>query len=333
MKVILEASLFELARSDALGLLSLLHLGYEGRHLMTSDPLEDVRVAQWLAARSDDESQSCRLAFEAGLREQSRTQPAFSVRVQTGGFSPRVERRELILSLPDALVFLRSEFRVLVEDNSRDREFVLAIAKPEWRKRLLEMETKGWLRFEHGGGITRMPETIGVAKQSPLARFCLWVLFDSDSLAPDNPSDPVRSLMALCGENIAFHCLERRAVENYLPLLALEHWAAHSSAGRERSDNRKRTFRAYGSMTPSCRSHYNMKHGFHGDADRDDRDNVGTLYDDLPPQTRQALEHGFGSAIAKLFGWYTWSHWEWWVDAGQEREEGGRMIDSLFSRL
>src|ERR1035441_4919692 len=237
MKVILEASLFEPAGAYALEMLTLLHLGFEGRHLMTTDPLEDARVTLWLAARGDNESRTCQLAFETGLREQSRTQSAFSVRVQAGVFPPRVGRRELILSLPDALVFLRSAFRVLLEDSSRDREFVLAIAKPEWRNRLLEMETRGWLRFEHGGGLARMPETVRSAQQSPLSRLCLWVLLDSDSLAPDKPSDAVRSFMRLCGEAIAFHCLERRAVENYLPLLALDHWASHSSGSRRSEEH------------------------------------------------------------------------------------------------
>jgi hypothetical protein len=116
MKVIIEASLFEPAAAPPLDLLSLLHLGYEGRHLITTDPLEDAGVSLWLAARGDKESRACQLAFETGLREQSRIQSAFTVRVQAGVFTPRVERRELILSLPDALVFLRSAFRVLLED-------------------------------------------------------------------------------------------------------------------------------------------------------------------------------------------------------------------------
>ena len=86
-------------------------------------------------------------------------------------------------------------------------------------------------------------------------------------------------------------------------------------------------------MTPRCRSHYNLKHGFHGDLERDDHGNVGTLFDDLSPEARQALEHGFGTKIANLFAWHTWANWEWWMDAGQEREEGERMIQSLFTRL
>jgi hypothetical protein len=329
MKVTLEASLFESARGNALDLLALLQLGFEGRHLMTTDPLDDPRVSEWLAARAQDESLECRLALEAGVRVQLRTPSAFSVRIQTGAFPPRVERRELILSLSEALEFLRSPFQVLLEDKLHDREFILAIAKPEWRERLLEMERKKWLHFEHGGGLSRMPETVRKARQSPVTRLCLWVLFDSDSLAPGKPSEPVRKFMGICGADIAFHCLERRAVENYLPLMALEHWASYDSGSHEHT----RTFRAFKSMTPSCRAHYNLKHGFHGDSRRDDHANVGTLYDDLPPQTRQALDHGFGPTIASLFARHTWSNWEWWMDAGQEREEGGRIIQSLFSRI
>ena len=57
MKVILEASLFEPDGAHALELLTVLHLGFEGRHLMTTDPLEDARVTLWLEARGDNESQ------------------------------------------------------------------------------------------------------------------------------------------------------------------------------------------------------------------------------------------------------------------------------------
>jgi hypothetical protein len=333
MKVILEAALFEPSRSDTLHLLGLLQLGYEGRHLLSTDPLEDGRVTQWLANRSRDESHSCQLAFEAGLREQSRLQSAGCVRVKPGTFRPHVEGRELTLCLSDALVFLRSAFQVLLEDNERDKSFVLAVAKVEWRERLMEMEKKGWLCFLHGGGITRMLETVGNASGDPCSGFRLWVLFDSDSLAPGKPSAQATRLANRCGQKIAFHCLERRAVENYIPVLALKHWALRDANDHRRGPDMRRAVHAFCSMTLACRSHYNLKHGFQGDSQRDDRDNVGTLYDRLEPSTRQALDHGFGADIAGVFAWYNWPDWESWMNAGREREEGGRLIQSLFSKL
>jgi len=311
-------------------LLGLLQLGYQGRHLMMPEPSDAPQLSAWLSARGDFESRACRLAFETGLREQARVRSALSVRVQPGNLPPRFENQELVLGLAAALVFLSSAFRILLEDNARDREFVLAVARPEWRNRLLEMEDKGWLQFEHGGGVTRMEETLNAIRRDPPERHGAWVLFDSDALAPGRPSDKALRLRRRCGGDIAFHCLERRSIENYLPLLALDHWAAYLAGDR---DGRTRAVRAFRSMTPSCRFYYNLKHGFHGDADRTDRDNVGSLYDDLDEAARQALEHGFGHKIADLFAWHTSSNWEWWMDAGQEREEGDRMTQELFSRL
>ena len=56
MKVILEASLFDQDPSRTFDLLTLIHLGFEGRHFVIPEPLVDTRVSSWLAARAPAES-------------------------------------------------------------------------------------------------------------------------------------------------------------------------------------------------------------------------------------------------------------------------------------
>jgi len=305
MKVNLDPTLFESGCSNVLDLLALLHLGFEGRHLMAPEPPEDPRVESWLGDRGALEAQECRLAFENGVREQTRTSFALTVRVTPDVGPVRLQGAELVLSLQDALACLRSPFRVLVENQVADRRFLLAMARPEWKQRLLDMERMGWLRFEHGGGIDQMQQTVNAAANSLAQGARLWVMFDSDALFPSIPSQRVSALIRTCQRHVRFHCLERRSIESYIPSMALAHWAEYTGGDRDQKITR---FRALRSMADAQRWHYNMKHGFHGDRRRDDLSNVGNLYNGLVDSTRAALELGFGGNISDVFEWHTWSN-------------------------
>ena len=331
MRVTLEAPLFDSNRVDPLDLLALLQLGYEGRHLMATDPLDDHRVESWLAARGRLEAEACSLALENGLLEQTRApRTPISVRVTSSSVPPRFAPGELVLSLADALVLLRSEFRVLVENNHSDRDFLLAIMPAEWKAKILDMESKGWLRFELGGGVTQMTETVRNMAGNHLERVSTWVMFDSDALAPHRPGPNIPALVNLCTRLVPFHCLERRAIENYIPLMALNHWADLPARDRE---VKLAKARALPQASRSQRAHYNMKYGFNGDANRADLNNVGTLFDGLPAASRQTLATGFGPQIADLFAWHNSPNWDWWMTADREGGEAQRITEALFSRL
>ena len=51
MRVILETALFDPAQPNPLELIAIVQLGFEGRHLVVTDPLEDPTVDAWLASR------------------------------------------------------------------------------------------------------------------------------------------------------------------------------------------------------------------------------------------------------------------------------------------
>jgi hypothetical protein len=331
MRVVLDAALFDPAQPNPLELVALVQLGFEGRHLLMTEPLEDARVQAWLAARGEREQEACQLALERGLREQARTRSSLTVRVSGIDVQPARRQGELVLALEPALRFLRSPFLVLVEDRDADRAFVFAMAKPEWRERLGELEGRGSLHFEHGGGITRMRDTVRDVARDIADRTRYWVLFDSDSLAPGRRSTDADKLVQACRDRVEFHCLERRAIENYIPMAALLHWAEHAAPGNR--DSMKRTARAFRNLQPSQRHHYKMRRGFAGDAGRDDAANAATLFDDLEPGVRQTLQGGFGGEVSEVLSWHGWSAWDSWQSSEPDREETSRMIECLFDCL
>jgi hypothetical protein len=91
---------------------------------------------------------------------------------------------------------------------------------------------------------------------------------------------------------VHLHVLRRRAIENYLPIAALDRWARGH-------DGHERAVAALSRLTDAQRHHFNMKEGFDRDAPHAAR--TGGLYDAVPPRVRERLRSGFGSDIAKLF--------------------------------
>ncbi len=329
MNVVLDAELFSPERGDTMMLLALLHLGYQGRHHIVPDLIDDPRIESWLQARGDFGAQAARLAFEGGIREQTRAPNApLTVRITSENSPPRIAQSQLILSLSDAEIFLRAEFRVIVENDVSDRHFLLAMMRPEWRARILAMESNGWLRFEFGGGLTHMINLVTEVRTSITEKSSVWVLFDSDSLAPQRHGPYVRELITACTDHVPFHCLQRRAIENYIPYMALDYWTSHDDGRSKRSK-----FRALRDLTPLQQAHFNMKFGFKGDLDRNDLANVGALYDGLTAEQRNELASGFGKNISEIFQRHNWPTCDWWISAGAYGGEPQQMIEALFSHI
>lgn len=331
MKVIIDADLFEDTPVNHLDLLALFRLGFTGRHLLQIAPISDLRVETWLSKQAEGVALECRLALEIGIRQDAHLPAANVLRVSAGSAATR-EGCGTVLCLKDAVEFLQRPFRILVEDNVADRNFVLAVAMSESRKVLSEGETKNWITFEHGGGsgLVKRAEQY-CAKQLEALR--TWVLTDSDALAPGLCSAQARSVAKACGRNIVFHQLQRRAIENYLPLAALEYWAEHACMTASHRMERKQSVRALKLLEPEQRQHYNMKEGFRGDANRSDKDDAKALYEDMPPQRRRILDDGFGTDIAILFDAEQHPLHDFWLLADGSPMETSPMITRLLSLL
>jgi len=242
MKVIIDAGLFEDPSINQLELLEVFSMGFSGRHLVQIAPISDARFDTWLGKQDPIVADECRLAIESGIRVDALA-PAVNViwvtRSNSGNFCSWNH-----VKLSQAVNFLRMPFRILVEDNKSDRNFILSVATGGHRKVLLEREQNHWISFEHGGGSGLAERAEKYALQT-LESLRTWVLFDSDALAPGFPSRQAKKIATVCGEKIRFHQLQRRTIENYLPLLALEHWSKYVPTSVSKLMKRKKKVRAF----------------------------------------------------------------------------------------
>lgn len=126
------------------------------------------------------------------------------------------------------------------------------------------------------------------------------MLIDSDAMRPHGPrerpedvdGDQARNVRRAAGDpgvGVHLHVLRRRAIENYLPIAALQ----RGTSGQDRA------IAALNRLSSAQRHHFNMKEGFVKDAPHAAR--AGNLYEAVPPRARERLAGGFGTDIAKLF--------------------------------
>ena len=169
--------------------------------------------------------------------------------------------RTSVLSVADATQLVRSSYDILLENGRNDRAFLLAMAGESARNYLLCLEDRCRLRFDRKGGITEMKafveEMILHRKDKSIKYFAV---FDSDSDAPGYPSNQAVSLISVCqNNNIPYHCLSKRAIENYLPIASLfDH--AHKSS-RALQSSRRELAQLYKGFTQEQKAHFPLKTG------------------------------------------------------------------------
>lgn len=296
MRAHLAAELFDLPVSHAL-LVTFFRYALDGRHRIEVD-LSQPAVGAWLQQQSAALREEIELAIDASAEAEA-LEPSLTV-VEIGRFaSSDLMSTPIRLKVEDARTFLETTFSLLVEDAISDRDFLMKMLTTEERAALQERMRLGYVDFEHGGGLDNMRRRVMDRQGDPSIRHTLWVLFDSDAMQPGMPSKQSEALRAACAE-VPHYQLSRRYMESYLPARALHAWA---SEGHNRAERKSRfsILGAYLSMRDEQRHHYNMKHGFVRDESRTDA-SAGTLYDDLPKETKAVLRDGFDSQIGRLFG-------------------------------
>ena len=336
MKVLLGVELFEPGSCELLDLVALFRMGADGRHVVLPEPLDSPELEEWLGGLPLRMKEEIRFSIELGLETESREPRLREARIHAG----REERWDAVPRLPleTALDWLGSPMTVLVENARNDKAFVRCLADPHQRKALDQAEERGRLRFEHGGGLPEMAQTVNEWKHQPSRRHRGFLFFDSDALAPGYPSEESRKLARSCRRKHVDHCqLRRRAAENYLPSSLLE---PPSSSVEE-----KRRARAFGRLEKEQRHHFNMKQGLAGDTPRLAQEGKGNprqknavaarerLFGGLTEETRMVLQGGFGRKLATRFdSGEALSNYSWFVQDGGA-EELRPVIDRLLRLL
>lgn len=298
MKVALSPDLFAPPVQHAL-LVALIHHAIDDRHRIEVDET-DPDVGAWVSQQAEGLREEIRIALEVSTQAEV-LEPSHTVvevtRVGTSDF----ERNPIRLHLDDARQFLERPFVVLLEDQVSDRGFLARLMTEEERRFFERREELGFIRIDHGGGVGPMTRRVTEESASPANRHRLWLLFDSDAMQPGQPSRDSERLR-IASTAVPHYQLRRRYMESYLPHPALLAWAANQ-ANRRIREERLAKFRAFVDLTDRQRHHYNMKGGFEGDAARiaNSADSPGTLYDDVPDESRRTLATGFGVDIGDLY--------------------------------
>lgn len=226
-----------------------------------------------------------------------------------------------VLSIEELVDYLMRPVALLVEDEPTERRFLECWVPTSRRADFTAALARGALEVTHGGGITSIMRRISSAATRSDLSFLHRVVavFDSDAPAPREPSDNARRCRKTCNKYLSlpvprFRMLERRAIENYLPLDVLDdyqksHEGAHVHLGAVPA------LRGLGGLF-ECIHHYHMKDGLIADLSDNERKKayradtklpwspadvalLPAIWRTAPGAALEALSRGFGTHVAE----------------------------------
>jgi hypothetical protein len=320
MRVVIDELVFADKKINQSDLHALLRLGFQNKHYIQIDYNNDglSSFESWINRLDPALKEEYQLGLDSGLEEDA-INPAF------------YELKISASNLQEYLKLLEGKFKIVLENRENDKNFLLAVATGNKKAALQKVIDKHFIEFENGGGVDGIKTYIEAeCAKYPLQKMRMWAMFDSDMLYPDKPSKQSEKVRIRCCDlDVAHHQLQRRAIENYLPIPLLEALTEH----KKNRDEYKRKVRAFGKFSLEQRICFNMRDGFKGDANRNNGDSADDLYEGLNAKTKENLNNGFGNDISELFDSTKYSHQESWFIDDQLSEEIKPMLDKLFSLL
>ncbi len=305
MKVTLLDAVFEHCPDDA-ALIEVLQTGFEGRHIVvSSSDISTPLVQGWFNRQSEQIQDSSRLAIEDGLLRDAAENMRLEVHIDDRR-STDDDWSIMFLSLESARQLLRRPFNVWFENDLNDGQFLLSTARQEVRNRLVEWKEKGWIQFQNAGGIGSIPGRSTALSDRQVMRTVF--IFDSDARLPGITSTPAKDAIDACNaKGVPWHCLERRAIENYIPREALTAWALGTTPNVAEVRRRKQAVRAFSRLSALQRCHFNLKRGFDGDSKSSattwSAEDLDQFWAGVSDDDRTKLSNGIESGIAQeIFG-------------------------------
>lgn len=272
------------------------HMVLKGRHRLYVADLGDFGYLDWLNSLTTSLEELWVLALDTSM-ELEALEPAKYGVVVCEDAAQCGDRAHLVLRVEEAERLIREPFRVYVENDDADRDFLLTFANAEQFRKISELEYENFLSFEHCGGITELPKKVAkYVQKHPTNHLNCSAIFDSDAPAPGMVSHHASSAKMNCDNiGISSHILQRRAIENYLMRGWLETWVNRST--RSSRSQKLEVFKCFCKLTLEQRSHYHMKNGLKADQAQINNGTV-TLYAGLSASDIVTLNDGFGTSLA-----------------------------------
>lgn len=259
-------------------------------------------------------------------------------RIDAGGWRATATLRRTI-------DLVQMPLRIVLENGVSDRAFLRKIAPPgEFRDFLDHAETERWIEYVNGSG-----SMLGklLASYDPWQRLRTWAMCDAETWLPTAITKVEHhQVVAFRRESereprIPLEVLERRAIENYIPITALKRWARFG----KRREERQRRSEFVEALIPldacrppharfALRHHYHFEEGFESDPAQ-----IPADYDAF--RSDPYLAGGIGSAIKKVWEatrdpqYGTRVDWmdDGWLAADGQRPEIQRIIASIKRRM
>ncbi len=237
---------------------------------------------------------SLNLSMELEARE-----PARVTIMVCDAAAPDLQVETPIMNVDQADILSKKPFRIFVENDEADRDFLLTFSNAEQKKKIEELEEAQLIQFEHCGGITELPKKVAkFTNKTELNHLIAMAVFDSDAPQPGEASTQADCALKKCVNcGIAASRLSRRAIENYLLRSWLNTWVNKTTARRERSLELYNTFC---NLNDAQRAHFHMKNGLKVDKEKI-ADGTIDLYDNLSGELQRKLETGFGSVGSEIY--------------------------------
>ncbi|WP_426260037.1 hypothetical protein [Sphingomonas sp. DC1100-1] len=203
-----------------------------------------------------------------------------------------------------------------VENGRNDRKFFLALMPAEQRAMFQELERRHIFKVDSRGGLGELRVSLAeLHERGSLDSRSNRALFDSDAEVPGHRSRDALSMIAFCeSAGLAYHCLVRRAIENYIPRKALWNWT--TLHGPKRRVERSSKVDAYDRMNSDQRRHFRMKDGW----DANPSHQVAALFQDVSDVDRQTLRGGIDGDIASVYDSFMGAIYDWASKEGIDPE-------------
>jgi hypothetical protein len=170
------------------------------------------------------------------------------------------------LNLEESKIFFNQQYLLILENDLNDGYFVDALITNFKAKKINRHKERGWFKYGNGGGCTNISNTIeankrmykNLPKENHKYLRC-FVLIDSDKKYPDEPNSVERQKLFdyLDKNDVKYHQLYKREIENYLPYDILE-----------KVEGNEEFIKVYGRLPVDVKDFIDLEHGFQ-DKNRD----------------------------------------------------------------
>ena len=295
----LEPSCFH-PNPRSLDLLAIGDLVLKGRHRIYVRENSQAEYLEWLQSLTVDLLEGWNSSLDLSVKLEA-LEPANCAVTVCNDIAPVLNGQSLAMNVEQARLLAGQPFRVFLENDEADRNFLITYSNKEQKKKIEELESRSLIRFEHCGGIGEMPKKVTrFVKRTPINSLISSAVFDCDASQPNQPSGQSQNVVDVCrGGGVPAHRLKRRAIENYILRSWLNSWVNQSK--QTKAAHLKR-FNAVCGFNDAQRHYFHMKGGLKKDK-KEISNGSNTLYAALSPKLLGELDNGFGAAVSEIFSW------------------------------